>query len=230
MTAARPIFLHGAIAGPSSWAAVPERFDGGAVLGLPGHPAGSPVADATDLVEWTALAVGQLDGPRALVGQGLGAQLALRIAHAHPELVDGVVAIGAALRLRVPDVPPDHDVAIAALLASSLTDPNDDFGESLELAMHIIGPVSLAADLALAREIDLTPIAAAITCPVLVVTGGDDRWAPPDAAEHLAASVTDGHMVVVDGAAHLVHADAPRTIELLLAAFLARLELTLSDR
>lgn len=230
MTAPRPIFLHGVIAGPSSWGVVPERFDGGAVLGLPGHPAGTPVANAADLVEWTALAVGQLDGPRVLVGQGLGAQLALRIAQAHPELVDGVIGIGVASRLRVPDVPADHDAAITTVLSASMNDPDSDFGESLELAMQIIGPASLAADLVLARDIDLTPIAAAIGCPVLLVVGSGDRWAPPDAAAGLAASLPDGHMVLVDGVSHLVHADAPRTTELLVAAYLARLELTLDDR
>lgn len=230
MNAPRPIFLHGAIAGPSSWGSVPERFGGGAVLGLPGHPAGVPITDADRLADWTALALGELDGPRVLVGQGLGAQLALTIAGRHPDVTEGVVAIGCARRLRTPALPADPDAAIAALLAHSMGEPDGDFGQSLKLAMRIVGPTTLAADLDLVRTIDLAPSLDAITCPVLVVVGDGDRWAPPDAAAELAASVGASHMIVVAGAHHLVQADAPGTIELLVAAFLARLELTGADR
>lgn len=226
MTAPRPIFLHGAIAGPSSWGSVPERFDGGAVLGLPGHPAGASVDDPEALVRWTAAALGQIDGPRVLVGSGLGAQLALRIAHEDPDLVDGIVAIGIAERLRVPAVGPDPDDAIATLLAASIGEPDGDFAESLELSMQIIGPVTLAADLSITAAIDLRPLAPGIDCPVLVINGSNDSWAPPTQAAALTAALPTAQMVVVDGAAHLVHADAPRTAELLIAAFLARVELT----
>jgi pimeloyl-ACP methyl ester carboxylesterase len=229
MTAPRPIFLHGAIAGPSSWGSVPERFDGGAVVGLPGHPAGPPVDDADRLVAWTAAAIGQLEGPRVLVGSGLGAQLALRIAHEDPELVNGIVAIGIAERLQVPDVGRDLDDAIDTLLATSVGDPDGDFADSLELAMQIVGPVTLAADLAITAAIDLGPLATGIACPVLVITGSNDRWAPVAGGAALTAALPHAQMVMVDGAAHLVHADAPRTTELLVAAFLARLELTAHD-
>lgn len=230
MNAPRPIFLHGAIAGPSSWGSVPERFDGGAVLGLPGHPAGVPLRDADRLADWTALALGEIDGPRVLVGQGLGAQLALMIAARHPESVAGVVAIGCALRLRTPELPADPDAAIATLLAHSMGEPEGDFGQSLELAMQIVGPSTLTTDLGLVATIDVAASVGAITCPVLVVVGDGDRWAPPEAAAELAASLAAGRMIVVKGAHHLIQADAPRTIELLVAGFLARLELTGTDR
>jgi 3-oxoadipate enol-lactonase len=230
MNAPRPIFLHGAIAGPSSWGSVPERFDGGAVLGLPGHPTGAPMEAADRLADWTALALGELDGPRVLVGQGLGGQLALMIAARHPGLTAGIVALGCACRIRVPDVPADPDAAIMALLAASMDDPDGDFGQSLELAMQIVGPSTLGTDLDLVRTIDLTPIVGAITCPVLVIVGDRDTWAPAEDAAEMAAALAVSDMVVVSGACHLVQADAPRTIELLVAAFLSRIELTAAER
>jgi pimeloyl-ACP methyl ester carboxylesterase len=230
MNAPRPIFLHGAIAGPSSWGSVPERFDGGAVLGLPGHPAGVPLGDADRLADWTALALGELDGPRVLIGQGLGAQLALMIAARHPDATAGVVAIGCAQRLRTPELPADPDAAIATLLAHSMGDPGGEFGQSLELAMQIVGPATLATDLGLVATIDVAACVDAIMCPVLVVVGDSDRWAPPEAAARLAASLTAGRMIVVEAAHHLIQADAPRTVELLIAGFLARVELTGADR
>ena len=230
MNAPRPIFLHGAIAGPSSWGSVTERFDGGVVVGLPGHPTGAAITDPDRLAEWTARALAELEGPRVLVGQGLGGQLALMIAARFPDVTTGVVAMGCAARLRAPDVPLDPDAAITALLADSMGEPDGDFGQSLELAMQIVGATTLAADLDLVSAIDLTPLVGAVTCPVLVVVGDGDVWAPPDEAASLAAAIAGSHMVVINGARHLVQADAPRTVELLVAAFLARLELTVAER
>jgi pimeloyl-ACP methyl ester carboxylesterase len=229
MNAPRPIYLHGAIAGPSSWGSVTERFDGGAVLGLPGHPTGTPITDADRLADWTALTLSELDGPRVLVGQGLGAQLALMVAARNPDAVAGVVAIGCASQLRIPSVLPDLDATISALLAHSMGDPDGDFGQSLALAMQILDPTTLAADLDLVLAIDLSPLVGMIACPVLVVVGDDDVWAPPEAAARLAAGLARSHMVVITGARHLIQADAPRTTELLIAAFLARIELTPAD-
>ncbi len=230
MNAPRPIFLHGAIAGPSSWGSVPEHFDGGAVVGLPGHPAGAPITDPDRLAEWTARALAELEGPRVLIGQGLGGLLALMIAARYPDVTEGVVAIGCATRLRTLDVPIDPDAAITALLAGSMGEPDGDFGRSLALAMQIVGPATLAADLELVGALDLAPLVGAITCPVLVVVGDGDLWAPLDDAARLAAALAGSHMVVINGARHLVQADAPRTVELLVAAFLARLELTVGER
>ena len=65
---------------------------------------------------------------------------------------------------------------------------------------------------------------------MLIVVGEKDAWAPPPEAADLAAALPASHMIVVAQAGHLVQADAPATTALLIAAFLARLELTLADQ
>jgi 3-oxoadipate enol-lactonase len=230
MTAARPIFIHGAIAGPASWGGLSERFDGAVMVGLPGHPRGDAITEVDALVDWTADALVHVDAPRALIGHGLGAQLALLVAAEYPDRVAGVTAVGAAPRLHIPALDVDAlDNAIRTILTSSTITPGTTFAESLELSMQIVGPDTLRADLSLSAAIDLTDVAARIACPVLLVTGEHDRWAPPDEAASLAASLRRSHMIVVNGAGHLTHADAPVTVQLVVAAFLARLELTLMD-
>lgn len=230
MTAPRPIFLHGAIAGSSCWGSLSDRFDGAAVLGLPGHPTGSAISDAAELADWIARAITQLAGPRVLVGHGLGALLALATARRHPDVLDGVVALGGAEGLRVPEVAgPTHDDAIQGLLAASMRDPDGEVGAALARAMHALGPETLDTDLAVAARLQLGPDAHEIRCPVLVVVGENDVWAPPHDAAELATALPNSHMIVVAHAGHLVHADAPVTTQLLVAAFLARLELTLGD-
>jgi pimeloyl-ACP methyl ester carboxylesterase len=230
MTAPRPIFLHGAIAGSSCWGSLSDRFDGAAVLGLPGHPAGGAISDVSELVDWIALAITRLDGSRVAVGHGLGALLALETARRHPDVLAGVVALGVAARLRVPQVAgTTHDDTVSELLAASLHEPVGDVGEALAQAMQALGAEALAADLAMAARLEIGTRAREIRCPVLVVVGEHDVWAPPLEAAELAAALPNSHMIVVAQAGHLVQADAPATTQLLIAAFLARLELTLVD-
>ena len=230
MTAARPIFIHGAIAGPASWGGLGERFDGGAVIGLPGHPSGDAITEVPMLVDWVADTIRHIDAPRALIGHGLGAQVALLVAARYPDRVAGVTAIGAASRLRVPEIGLDDlDDAIRTVIDSCTMNPDDMFAESLELSMQIVGADTLRADLSMSAAIDLADVAAQVACPVLLVTGELDPWAPPEEAAALARALRRSHMIVVNGAGHLTHADAPVTLQVVIAAFLARLELTLID-
>jgi len=231
MTAPRPIFIHGAIAGSSVWGALSDRFDGAAVLGLPGHPNGTPIADETELVAWIALAITQLDGPRVLVGHGLGALLAIEVARRHPEVLDGVVMLGGGPRLHVPDLAgTDHDETVSRLLAASMREPDGEVGDTFAAAMDAIAPRTLASDLAMSARLAVGATAGQVHCPVLIVVGEQDAWAPPPEAADLAAALPASHMIVVAQAGHLVQADAPATTALLIAAFLARLELTFADQ
>jgi len=231
MTAPRPIFIHGAIAGSSCWGSLADRFEGAAVLGLPGHPTGAAVTDAAELADWIALAVTQVEGPRVLVGHGLGALLALETARRHGEVLDGIVALGAAPRLHVPEIAgATHDDTVSGVLAASMGDPAGYPGDALAQAMRALGPETLAADLTVAAGLEVGTTAAEVRCPVLVIVGECDAWAPPHEAAELAAALPNSHMIVVAEAGHLVHTDAPATSQLLIAAFLARLELALRDQ
>jgi len=229
MSAPRPIFIHGIIAGPSMWESLSDRFDGAAVLGMPGHPTGIAIADATELVDWIALAITQLEGSRVLVGHGLGALLALEVARRHPQVLDGVVMLGGGPRLHAPDVRgASHEDAVAGLLAASMRAPTGDLAEDLRQAMQTIAPPTLAIDLAMSADLEVGARAGHVRCPVLIVVGEHDSWAPPGEAAELAAALPASRMIVVADAGHLVQADAPAATALLIAAFLARLELTLA--
>jgi pimeloyl-ACP methyl ester carboxylesterase len=66
-----------------------------------------------------------------------------------------------------------------------------------------------------------------VRIPALVVAGADDPLTPPWLSEELARELPHAHMVVIPGSRHLPMADAPATLAALVAAYLARLELTL---
>lgn len=231
MTAPRPIFVHGAVGGSACWEPVAARFEGAAVLALPGHPAGAPLADADALVGWLALAAARIPGPRVIVGHGLGALVALEAARTHRHLIQGVVAAGAATRLSVPSqARPGSGDPGSVLLRFSIADPGRRDTHALEASMRDVPGGALDADLALCRSTDIGATAAGVTCPVLLITGEHDRWAPPAAAAALAGALPDARLIVVPDAHHLVPFDARPAVQLLVAAFLASVELSPDPR
>lgn len=62
----------------------------------------------------------------------------------------------------------------------------------------------------------------ALTCPVLVMTGELDSWAPPRQHEAIAASVADPQLVIVPGAGHMITLEAPQAVNDAISAWLAR--------
>jgi len=137
MTAPRPIFIHGAIGGSAVWGSLPSRFDGAVVLRLPGHPEGTAIADETELVSWITLAVAQHAGSRVLIGHGLGALLALEVARRYPEVLDGVVMLGAGPRLYVPHSGGEAQADTAGrLIAVSMREPDGAIGDAVAAGLR----------------------------------------------------------------------------------------------
>jgi pimeloyl-ACP methyl ester carboxylesterase len=196
-----------------------------ALPGRGGVPSPGTLGATVDLL---AGVLERLPGPRALIGQDLGAALALSLAAARPDLVDGVVALGCGATLPMPPAAlaaaaADPGAAAAALLGGV---PAPAAGAAMLAATE--GP-ALAADLAMCATADPAGVAPGVRCPVLAVAGEDDPWTPPAAVEALARALPSCALVLVPRAGHLVQADAGGTVNLLLAAYLARLELTLAE-
>jgi pimeloyl-ACP methyl ester carboxylesterase len=229
-----PILLHGALGGPSCWAPFDGRFPGAAAVGLPGHPDGDATADMEEAVTRLVRALEMVDGPRALVGHGVGGALAVEAALQRPDLIDGIVGIGLAGELPVTDAAlmaafTDHTAEAHRLLAESTGDLSTPEVLAVADAMERAGARTLAADYQLCRQVRLTGRMSDLEAPVLLIAGAEDAWAPPAAVERLAREIPQAMMVLVPGARHLVMLDRPGTVNLLVAAFLARLELTLAE-
>ncbi|MGD9572224.1 MAG: alpha/beta fold hydrolase [Thermoleophilia bacterium] len=232
MSAPRPILIHGSGGDHRLWAAQTAVLAGAVAVDLPGHPDGAPLTTLSALAEAVAAGVASVPGPRALVGHSLGGAVALEVARTRPELADGVVVVASGLRLPVPDTTvararDDFAAEAARLVEGSFADPGAAMTTTARAVLDACGPDTLAADYAACRSVDLRDTAAGIRVPVLVICGDDDPFTPLHHNEALARALPMGRLVVVPGARHLVHAEFDVTVNLLLGAYLARLELTL---
>lgn len=229
--APRPIFIHGAGGGVATWRDQEPRFEGCYVMALPGHPAGTAYDAVAPSAEWVAAAIADVPGPRVLVGHSMGGAVALQVALDHPDLVDGIVAVGSGARLFVPDAAfdlarTDFPAECERLLRKGWPAADDATVAAEVDVMREAGQETLLRDYAACRDFDVVARLGEIAIPVLAVTGADDALTPVTLGEELARGVRHGMLVVVPGTGHWPMREQPATVDLLVAGFLARLELT----
>jgi 3-oxoadipate enol-lactonase len=233
VSAPRPILIHGSGGDHRLWTAQTAVLAGAVAVDLPGHPDGEPLTDLAELGDRVARAIATVPAPRALVGHSLGGAVALQIARARPELVDGVVVIAAGARLPVPDAAlararDDFAAEAARLVDGWFADPSATMARLARAALEATGPRSLHADYLACRSVDLRGGLGGVRVPVLVIAGDADPLTPPHHNEALARELPMGRLAIVPGARHIVHAEYDVTVNHLIAAYLARLELTLA--
>ena len=221
-----PVFIHGSGGDHRVWGHQTACFAGGVCIDLPGHPQGLAVGDAGELADAVAAALRQADRPSVLVGHSLGGAVALQIARAHPELVEGVVVIASGARLPVPDrvlegLSDDFAAECARLLAGFLADPGNAEPPVAEVLVEC-GPETLAADYAACRSVDLRGTLRRIAVPVLIIAGADDPLTPAWLSEELAGELAMPTMVLIEGVRHMPMVEAPAAVNLLIGAYLAR--------
>jgi pimeloyl-ACP methyl ester carboxylesterase len=115
------------------------------------------------------------------------------------------------------------------LMAGFLADTETPIAREIAAALEACDDATLAADYAACAAVDLRGRLAGLRAPALVIAGGEDRLTPPWLSEELARELPMAQMILVPGARHMPMAEADGTVNLLAAAFLARLELTLAD-
>jgi 3-oxoadipate enol-lactonase len=232
VAAARPIFIHGSGGGRSVWALQERRFEGAQVLALPGHPRGEGMERAADYAAWAAEEIAAVPAPRAVVGHSLGGAVALELALARPDLVDGLVLVATGARLPVPDhalerVESDFPAECERVVRASFVAEDERRIERSVEAMMATGAETLAGDYRACRAHDARERLAEVRVPTLVISAAEDRLTPVWMGEELARGLPSALMAVIPDASHLLIIEAARAVNLLLAAYLARLELTL---
>lgn len=205
---------------------------------LPGYGESEPLTD--DPLTWPAVAdaaarcIDALGAERAhVVGISMGGMIAQHLAARHPQrvwslsLLSSSPAFGldgtsptewTARRLAPLDDglrPGDYAERVIRALAAPGTD--DAVIESQCAAMARIEPDALRRSIALVASHDARGVHHLITAPTLVLVGADDVETPVDYSNQLAARITGATVQVVPGAGHLLNAEAPASVNRLLA-------------
>jgi pimeloyl-ACP methyl ester carboxylesterase len=236
------VLLHGLMGRARTWWPVAQwltRY--GHVVGLDarGHgrgPRGGPwtteqfVADAASLV-WT------FDEPSVVIGHSMGGLHAMALAATHPDLVRAVV---------VEDMAPDQRGRTVdawrgyfeswPVPFQSLAHVREFFGSTgnyfTECVVEGDDGYRLMADLDDLYEIaaewgrrDYWSFVDGVKCPLLVIEA-EHTLMPPGQQAELAARAPNGRHLVVAGAGHVVHDDAPHEYRGAVEAFLSGLDRT----
>lgn len=192
-------------------------------LALPGH-GGAASLPINTLSTWASHIAARLPAPAVLLGWSLGGQLAIRIAHDHPAIIQRLILISATPKF-VADERWQAGMSredLQAFGADMLDDTNATLLRFLSLqtrgaasqktllqALRISffsealpEASALAAGLEMLLRTDLRAEVTQLIQPVTVIHGTHDKLTPPAAGEWLANNLPAAQYDLIHGAAH----------------------------
>jgi 2-hydroxy-6-oxonona-2,4-dienedioate hydrolase len=169
-----------------------------------------------ELADWSVRLMDALGIARAhVVGNSMGCQVALALAHRQPERVGGLVLAGPTIGAEV--VPAWR--YMLGLMLDGLREPVR-YNALLTKLYYRMGPLGYIATVRKMLDHDPLSCARMVTAPCLVVRGESDAVVPDLAARRLAAVLPRGVYTVVEGAAHALQFGWPEAFTRLLVEFL----------
>jgi pimeloyl-ACP methyl ester carboxylesterase len=227
------LFVHGSGWNRRMWYGQRDRLQSLAeivLVDLPGH--GGSRGDGCDSVEeYGAAIVDTIKkigvGKCLLAGHSLGGAIALSVAISNPDLVGGLILIGTGARLRVlprilSDIVTNKMETVRSIvdLAFSPTAPRDlkkaDVDETMKCDSAVI-----RKDFAACDRFDVMGTVSSIIVPTLIICGTDDALTPPKYSEYLHQAIDGSHLVLIEGAGHMVMVEKPEQVGDAIARFLA---------
>lgn len=241
------LLLHAGVTDQRSWAPLRaalgdtartislDRRGYGATTYEP-EPGWSPVEDAVAVLD--ALGIGRA----TVVGASVGGRTALDLALAHPERVERLVLIGAALSgAPAPEITDAEVLRLDAEGDDALERGDDDALNRIDAALWLDGahhPGRVADDVRALfldmngraitaidpgdeEETDAWDRVGEIRVPTLVLIGEHDLEHIHRNARHLAATLPEARLVALSGVAHLPHLEGDATTLHEIAAFIA---------
>jgi len=235
------VFVHGSGMSARYWSDQLRALEGTArvlAIDLPGHGESDDAA-TPGLALYADVTAAVLDAlgawPAIAIGHSLGGAVAITLAARRPDEVSGLVLLSACARLppvSTPiqwlwgSLPPTLRRVLFFVTAKNLLFAAGASPAAVALGMqelHACRPHTLAADVAIARSMDLTQVAGALRVPTLILCGSRDRITPADLSRHLHASITGSALQIVEGAGHMLLIEASAVVNCAIAAFAAAL-------
>jgi len=223
------VLLHGAGMNHTVWAlqarALAHHGRNVLAIDFPGHgnSAGPPMTTIEELADWLLRALRALDvGRFRLAGHSMGSLVALEAASRAGAACEALALLGFVPEMRVhPDLlsaaRSGAHLASELMVAWSfkaLTGGTPAPGVFLpDAALRLIEQTpaaSLAADLAACdRYAGAAAAASAVRCPVLLLSGAQDRMTPAAKADGFAQNFAQGRSVVLRDCGHMLMVEQP---------------------
>lgn len=211
----RIVLLHAFPLDERMWARQLDALEGEDVYAPSLYDLGGNSVDG-----WAEHVLERAEGELVVVGASLGGYVALAMARTSPDRVRAMLLAGAraaadpperrALRERMLEVVREEGIE-GWNREFSPPGPEDRTTEELVIGIE-----------ALRDRRDATEVVTAFEGPLVLVVGENDDLFPVDEARGLADSAPDGRLEVVEGAGHVVSADAPKRFNEILLGFLQR--------
>jgi pimeloyl-ACP methyl ester carboxylesterase len=233
------VFVHGSGMSARYWSAQLHAVAGAArvlAVDLPGHGE-SDAAITPDLAHYAEVTAGVIDAlggwPALLIGHSLGGAVAIMLATRRVADVHGIVLLSTCARLPAVatsaqslwgSMPAPLRRMLFFLSAKDLLFGAGASPAAIALGMHelrVCRAQTLAADVAIARGMDIRAAAAAVRVPTLILCGSRDRITPPALSRSLQAMIPGSLLHVIDGAGHMLLMEAPEIVNRAIAAFAA---------
>lgn len=185
------------------------------------------------MADWVIAEMEEIPGPLVMAGHSLGGAVALEVAVARPDLVAALILVSTGARLPVPQdaidrIDTDFEGECARMVEQSWLHHDADLIRRGTNSVISMGPESLLADYLSAKAHDVRGRLGNIEVPALIIAGEEDPLVPAWLSEELADELADPTVAVIADTAHVPQLERPDAIDLLIAAFLARLELSLT--
>jgi pimeloyl-ACP methyl ester carboxylesterase len=238
------VFIHGAQQDHSCWTLQSRWFayHGFSVLApdLPGHgqSAGEPLPSVEAIADWIAALLDVLGVAQAsIIGHSMGSLITLEFAVRHAARVKQVVLIGTSLPMPVApvllDAARDNEPKAAAMINDWSYSSSGQIGGNTVPGLWLLGvnqrlmarqkPGVFHVDLAACNSYTRTlESLSAITAPVLVVAGSQDKMTSPKLARAVQAAIPGAQLVSIEGSGHALMAERPDAVLDALIAFLAK--------
>jgi pimeloyl-ACP methyl ester carboxylesterase len=228
------VFIHGAGGSTLSWAFQITYFEGTntvALVDLPGHgaskgPALASVSDYADALKETF--EDNAIGPAFIVGHSMGGAIAMDFAARYPDLTRGLILIGTGARLKVyPEilegVLKDKEKTARMIIDTAFSDAYPARLKEKIFAEYMKNDAStIFNDFSACDGFNVMGKLGAISVPVLVICGTEDRFTPVKYSEYLTANIPGGRLVLVEGAGHMVMIEKPGDLNSAIRSFLEK--------
>lgn len=237
------LFLHGVGGNASNWSAQLARFAPryrAAAWDARGYgETGGAVLRFEQFADDAAAVIATLGAPAHVVGLSMGGRIALDLVHRHsasvrsltladtsagsPETASpGKVAAFLELRLKplVEEGKTPADIAEGIVAAIAGPNISAEAREALLESHRRLHTAGYVAAMRAVTAFTAFPPFESVAVPTLVLTGSEDRVAPPAHSRHMAARIPGARFVELPGAGHISNIEAPDAFNAALEAFL----------